>query len=123
MIDGSKFIPIEAIANYNNLGSALKLKKIKPNGDILKFIIFREYARFDELARRGNFDVVFQGFLPKYSTGLSVSKTPFINIVFLGFILLFIGFYMAFVMKNKRYYARILFLKEENIYELTISAE
>jgi cytochrome c biogenesis protein ResB len=42
-----------------------------------------------------------------------VGKVPFLPIVLFGFVLLFMGMYMAFFMNHRRYWARLMKLPDD----------
>lgn len=94
--------PTEIYEDYAGLGSAVQIKQ----GDT-QFVVFRKYPEFDSQVRRGSLDIVYQGFDEPYATGISVGKVPCISFVFTGFVIMFVGLYMAFCMNQRRYYAKI----------------
>ena len=110
LADGTQFTPVEVIENYGGLGPAARVQKIAPNGDATHFNVFRFYPNFDPQVRRGEYDVLFLGFDRLYATGISVGKVPYLPIVLAGFVLMFIGMYMAFFMNHRRYWGRLLAL-------------
>jgi cytochrome c biogenesis protein len=107
MSDGTAFVPVEIIREYGGLGGAVKVQKIKPDGEITNFVVFRSYPEFDSQVRRGEYIVGFRGFDQQYATGIQVGRVPFIEVVFAGFVMLFFGMYMAFFMSQRRYWARL----------------
>lgn len=107
MPDGVAFIPVEIYRDYGGLGSALRVQKVFPDESTTSFVVFRNYPKFDESIRRGPYIVGFRGFDQQYATGLQVGRTPLIWFVFLGFVLMFIGMYMAFFMSQRRYWGRL----------------
>ncbi len=107
MPDGSAFVPIEIIPEYGGLGGAVKVQKLMPDNKTTSFVVFRNYPNWDKNVRRGEYIVGFRGFDQQYATGIQVGRTPFINLVFIGFVLMFTGMYMAFFMSQRRYWARI----------------
>ncbi|MBL4817802.1 MAG: cytochrome c biogenesis protein ResB, partial [Deltaproteobacteria bacterium] len=92
----------ELYEDYAGLGPAVQVKQADA-----QFVVFRKYPDFDAQVRRGEWDVVFSGFDEPYATGVSVGKVPGLWAVFAGFIIMFMGLYMAFGMSQRRYYARI----------------
>lgn len=108
LADGTAFVPIEIIREYGGLGGAVKVQKISPDGDVTSFVVFRSYPEFDSQVRRGDYIVGFRGFDQQYATGIQVGKVPFIELVFGGFVLMFMGMYMAFFMSHRRYWARLV---------------
>ncbi len=118
MLNGITFIPVKIIHDFIGLGLALKIKKIYLNGFYNNFVIFKSYATFDSLVRKGYFNIILKDVVLSYKTGLQVTKTPFIGIVFFGFILLIYGFIITFTSINKKYYGSIMYLKKDNTYEL-----
>jgi cytochrome c biogenesis protein len=113
MSDGTQFTPMELIENYGGLGPAVRVQKVSSTGDATHFNVFRFYPTFDTQVRRGQFDVMFLGFDRLYATGISVGKVPFLPIVLFGFVLLFLGMYMAFFMNHRRYWARLMKLPND----------
>jgi cytochrome c biogenesis protein len=107
MPSGIAFVPVATYGDYNGLGKAVRVQKILKDGTISSFVVFRNYPKFDEEVRRGEYIVGFRGFDQQYATGLQVGRVPLIWIVFLGFVLMFIGMYMAFFMSQRRYWGRI----------------
>ncbi|MDA0713332.1 MAG: cytochrome c biogenesis protein ResB, partial [bacterium] len=120
MPDGDAFIPMEIMEDYGGLGAAVKIKQIKSNGQSTSFVVFRQYPDFDKLVRRDKWNVYFQGFDQVYATGVSVGKVPYIQLVFGGFCVMFVGLFMAFYMSHRRYFFRIKRLSNDNC-ELLIS--
>ncbi len=113
MSDQTIFIPIEVIDDYGGLGEAVKIQQVNKDGQTTTFVVFRQYPDFDSMVRRGEWDVFFQGFDQVYATGVSVGRVPLIEVVFLGFVFMFIGLFMAFGMSNRRYYARVKKINDE----------
>ncbi len=107
----------EFYEDYAGLGSAVQVQQ----GDT-QFVVFRKYPDFDSKVRRGDFDIVFTGFDEPYATGVSVGKVPGLNVVFFGFILMFVGFYVCFGMNQRRYYAKITRLSD-NDFELSLAGK
>jgi cytochrome c biogenesis protein len=105
--DGTAFVPIEVEDNYAGLGAAVRVQQIDADGTTSTFFVFRAYPSFDAEVRRGKYDVQFRGFDQQYATGLQVGRVPFIGLVFGGFIVMFIGMYMAFFLSHRRYWARV----------------
>lgn len=111
LADGTAFVPIEIIREYGGLGGAVKVQKIAPDGSITSFVVFRSYPEFDAQVRRGEYIVGFRGFDQQYATGVQVGKVPGIEVVFGGFVMMFLGMYMAFFMSHRRYWARLIELE------------
>ncbi|MCP4499349.1 MAG: cytochrome c biogenesis protein ResB [Deltaproteobacteria bacterium] len=107
MPDGTAFIPLEITREYRGLGSAVKVQKITKSGETSAFVVFRSYPDFDKDIRRGEYVVGFRGFDQQYATGVQVGKVPAINVVFGGFLFIFVGMFMAFFMSHRRYWMRI----------------
>ncbi|MBH1988820.1 MAG: cytochrome c biogenesis protein ResB [Myxococcaceae bacterium] len=105
----------EIFEDYAGLGGALQVRY-----EDSEFVVFRKYPEFDSWVRRGDLDVVYLGFDSPYATGISVGKVPGISVVFLGFVLLFIGLGMAFCMNQRRYFAQIKARPDET-FELTLA--
>jgi len=107
MPDGTSFVPLEITQQFRGLGAAVKVQKISSTGEVTSFVVFRNYPEFDNGVRRGEYVVGFRGFDQQYATGVQVGKVPFINVVFGGFLFMFVGMFMAFFMSHRRYWMRI----------------
>ncbi|MFZ9888444.1 MAG: cytochrome c biogenesis protein ResB [Myxococcota bacterium] len=120
MPDGVAFVPVEIIREYGGLGAAVRVQKFLPDGTMTTFVVFRSYPEFDAQVRRGEYIVGFRGFDQQYATGIQVGRVPFIEAVFGGFVLMFLGMYMAFFMSHRRYWARLRSLGDGRL-ELTVA--
>jgi cytochrome c biogenesis protein len=113
MADGTVFVPVEVIQDFAGLGPAVRVQETPPpdkdgkQRDTTSYIVFRSYPDFDREVRRGTFDVQFRGFDQTYATGLQVGRVPWIPMVFSGFLVMFVGMFMAFFMSHRRYWARV----------------
>ena len=108
MSDGTAFLPIETIPDFAGLGAAVRVQQVNADGSSTHFIVFRSYPSFDRDVRRDRFEVQFHGFDQLYATGIQVGRVPFIPWVFFGFLVMFVGMFMAFFMSHRRYWARIV---------------
>jgi cytochrome c biogenesis protein len=132
MPDGTAFLAIETIPEMAGLGAAVRVQQLSPpaggadpqapdGARSTSFIVFRSYPDFDREVRRGNYDVQFHGFDQLYATGIQVGRVPFIPFVFGGFIILFVGMFMAFFLSHRRYWARFV-TKDDGTTELVVAA-
>lgn len=94
---------LEYFEDYANFGSAIRLEH-----DNSQFVVFKKYPEFDAEVRNGKFNIIFNGLDWNFSTGISVTKSPGISIVFTGFAIMFIGLYITFGMNQRRYYAKAI---------------
>jgi cytochrome c biogenesis protein len=108
MADGTAFLPIETIPDYAGLGPAVRVQQVAADGKSTSFVVFRSYPTFDRDVRRGQYEVQFHGFDQVYATGIQVGRVPFIPWVFFGFLVMFVGMFMAFFMSHRRYWARLV---------------
>lgn len=106
--DGTAFLPIETIPDYAGLGPAVRVQEVFTDGKTTNFIVFRSYPAFDRDVRRDQYEVQFHGFDQVYATGIQVGRVPFIPWVFFGFLVMFVGMFMAFFMSHRRYWARLV---------------
>ena len=108
MPDGTAFLPIETIPDYAGLGPAVRIQQVAADGKSTSFVAFRSYPTFDRDVRRDAWEVQFHGFDQVYATGIQVGRVPFIPWVFFGFLVMFVGMFMAFFMSHRRYWARLV---------------
>ena len=52
--------------------------------------------------RKGNVFIAIADFVPRYYTGLQVSRDPGVWVVYVGFILMIIGIYFTFFMSHQQ---------------------
>jgi cytochrome c biogenesis protein len=52
--------------------------------------------------RKGNVFIAIEDFVPRYYTGLQVSRDPGVWVVYIGFILMIIGIYITFFMSHQQ---------------------
>jgi cytochrome c biogenesis protein len=52
--------------------------------------------------RKGEVVIAIADFLPRYYTGLQVSRDPGVWVVYIGFILMIIGIYISFFMSHQQ---------------------
>lgn len=110
MEDGTTLVPVEVIEEFAGLGSAVRVQETSTGADgphTTSYVVFRAYPDFDREVRRGKFDVQFRGFDQQYATGIQVGRVPWVPLIFSGFVVLFIGMAMAFLMSHRRYWARL----------------
>ena len=107
MSDGTAFLPIETIPDFAGLGAAVRVQQVNADGSTTHFVVFRSYPNFDRDVRRDRFEVQFHGFDQLYATGIQVGRVPFIPWVFFGFLVMFVGMFMAFFLSHRRYWARL----------------
>src|SRR5207244_12736067 len=89
------------------LGQAVRVQQSDAKGNATSFVVFREYPEFDRKVRRGVYDVQFRGSDQQYATGLQVGKVPWVPFIFGGFVIMFVGMFMAFFMSHRRYWSRL----------------
>ena len=119
MSDGTAFLPIETIPDYAGLGPAVRIQQVAADGKSTSFVVFRSYPTFDRDVRRDAWEVQFHGFDQVYATGIQVGRVPFIPWVFFGFLVMFVGMFMAFFMSHRRYWARLI--AAEGGYDLVVA--
>lgn len=108
--DGTTFVPVEVIEEFAGLGAAVRVQETSmgPSGPrTTSYVVFRAYPDFDREVRRGAFDVQFRGFDQQYATGIQVGRVPWVPFIFTGFVVMFVGMAMAFLMSHRRYWARL----------------
>lgn len=118
--DGTAFLPIETIPDYAGLGPAVRVQQVFADGKTTNFVVFRSYPTFDRDVRRDQYEVQFHGFDQVYATGIQVGRVPFIPWVFFGFLVMFVGMFMAFFMSHRRYWARLV-PTENGSYEFVLA--
>ncbi len=90
-------------ANFRgqNIGEAFIGILTPPNGSPVEVTLPLRFPRFDRM-RKGGVVIAIADFLPRYYTGLQVSRDPGVWVVYIGFILMIIGIYITFFMSHQQ---------------------
>ena len=90
-------------ANFRgqNIGAAFIGILTPLNGSPLEVTLPLRFPRFDRM-RKGEVVIAIADFLPRYYTGLQVSRDPGVWVVYIGFILMIIGIYITFFMSHQQ---------------------
>jgi cytochrome c biogenesis protein len=90
-------------ANFrgHNIGEAFIGLLTPPNGSAVEVILPLRFPSFDKM-RKGNVFIAVADFVPRYYTGLQVSKDPGVRVVYAGFILMIVGIYITFFMSHQQ---------------------
>ena len=87
--------------NGQHLGEAFRGTLTKAGGESIEIILPLRFAGFDSM-RAGDLVISVAGYVPRYYTGLQVTKDPGVGIVYVGFLLMIIGCYITFFMSHQR---------------------
>ena len=90
-------------ANFrgHNIGEAFIGQLTPPNGSPVEITLPLKFPSFDRM-RKGNVFIAIADFVPRYYTGLQVSRDPGVWVVYTGFILMIIGIYLTFFMSHQQ---------------------
>jgi len=90
-------------ANFrgHNIGEAFVGVLTPPNDKAVEVMLPLKFPSFDRM-RKGNVFIAVADFVPRYYTGLQVSKDPGIWVVYAGFILMIVGIYITFFMSHQQ---------------------
>ncbi len=83
------------------------------NGDPVEVTLPIKFPSFDKM-RKGQVFIAIADFVPRYYTGLQVSKDPGVWVVYIGFILMIIGIYITFFMSHQQICVEITAQDPEN---------
>jgi cytochrome c biogenesis protein len=84
-----------------NIGEAFIGILMPPNSNPVEVTLPLRFPRFDRM-RKGDVVIAIADYLPRYYTGLQVSRDPGVWVVYSGFILMIIGIYITFFMSHKQ---------------------
>jgi cytochrome c biogenesis protein len=90
-------------ANFRgqNIGEAFIGILTPPNGNPVEVTLPLRFPSFDKM-RKGKVFIAIAEYLPRYYTGLQVSRDPGVWVVYVGFILMIIGIYITFFMSHQQ---------------------
>jgi cytochrome c biogenesis protein len=71
------------------------------NGKTVDVTLPLKFPSFDKM-RKGQVFIAIADFVPRYYTGLQVSRDPGVWVVYIGFILMIIGIYITFFMSHQQ---------------------
>ena len=84
-----------------------------PDGSSVEVILPLKFPSFDKM-RKGKTFIAVADFVPRYYTGLQVSKDPGVWVVYTGFILMIIGIYITFFMSHQQICVEVVSRGKEN---------
>ena len=85
----------------NNIGEAFIGVLTPKSGSPVEVTLPLKFPSFDKM-RKGQVFIAIADFVPRYYTGLQVSRDPGVWVVYTGFILMIIGIYMTFFMSHQQ---------------------
>ena len=90
-------------ANFRgqNIGEAFMGLLTPPNSSPVEVTLPLRFPRFDRM-RKGEVVIAIADFLPRYYTGLQVSRDPGVWVVYIGFMMMIIGIYITFFMSHQQ---------------------
>ena len=102
-------------ANFrgHNIGEAFIGVLTPQNSNPIDITLPLKFPSFDKM-RKGQVFVAIADFVPRYYTGLQVSKDPGVWVVYIGFILMIIGIYITFFMSHQQICVEVTFLDKKS---------
>jgi cytochrome c biogenesis protein len=97
----------------HNIGEAFIGVLTAPDGNSVEVTLPLKFPSFDKM-RKGNLFIAVADFVPRYFTGLQVSKDPGVGVVYVGFILMIIGIYITFFMSHQQICVEVVSQDEES---------
>jgi cytochrome c biogenesis protein len=97
----SRFIP-----DVQGMGPAFQVMSFEPNRPHESFLIFQNHPEMED-RRSGPFRFLIREIAPKYYSGLQVTKDPGVPLVWVGCVLMIIGFYLTFFLSHRRLWVRL----------------
>ena len=85
----------------HNIGEAFIGLLTPPNGSPVEVTLPLKFPSFDRM-RKGSVFIAVAEFVPRYYTGLQVSRDPGVWVVYVGFILMITGIYITFFMSHQQ---------------------
>jgi cytochrome c biogenesis protein len=85
----------------HKIGEAFKGRLTPAEGKSVEILLPLRFPSFDKM-RKGDVFISVANHVPRYYTGLQVTKDPGVWVVYSGFILMIIGCYITFFMSHQR---------------------
>ena len=85
----------------HNIGEAFIGMLTPVNGSPVEVKLPLKFPSFDKM-RKGRVFIAVADFVPRYYTGLQVSRDPGVWVVYIGFMLMIIGIYITFFMSHQQ---------------------
>lgn len=103
--DMGSFVVRDFSDSYNfmghNIGECFVGTLTQDEKDPLEIVIPFRYPKFDAM-RKGDFIVSVTDYHKRHYTGLQVTKDPGVLVVYAGFVIMIIGFFVAFFMSHQK---------------------
>jgi len=102
-------------ANFrgHNIGEAFVGLLTPPNGHAVEITLPLKFPSFDRM-RRGPEFIAIADFVPRYYTGLQVTRDPGVWVVYAGFIMMIVGIYITFFMSHQQVCVDVTTRGEQN---------
>ena len=107
-----KYIP-QADFRGHNIGEAFMGVLTPQNGDPIEITLPLKFPSFDKM-RKGQVFIAIADFVPRYYTGLQVSRDPGVWVVYTGFIMMIIGIYITFFMSHQQICVEVTALDQKS---------
>ena len=117
----STFALTRFISDLRGGGPAFQVVLSEPNRRMETFWILQHHPEFDA-GRPGRYYFRVKEIEPQYYTGLQVTKDPGVWLVWIGCVLMMVGFYLAFFMSHRRVWVRLTEKKGGTLVEIAGSS-
>jgi cytochrome c biogenesis protein len=91
----------------HDIGEAFSGTLSPPGKDPVEVQLPLRFPSFDKM-RRGDVIIAIEEYVPRYYTGLQVTRDPSVWIVYSGFILMILGCYITFFMSHQQIYIEVV---------------
>jgi cytochrome c biogenesis protein len=100
------FVITRFVPDIQGLGPAFQVMSLEPDRPHETFFVLQNHPEMEE-RRPGSYRFRIREIVPRYYSGLQVTKDPGVPLVWTGCVFMIVGFYLTFFLSHRRLWVRL----------------